>query len=348
MGRLAVLGGAVLLVVLAQQGRAESPPPVAVEAAHVEVATIADTVSAVGSLRSNEAVIIRPEIAGRIESIHFQEGAPVEQGALLFKIDDVVARAELAEAEANLALSERNYQRAQELYRKGAGTGRSLDESKASLDSDRAKVALYRARLEKTRIVAPFSGILGLRRVSVGDFVVIGQDLVNLENITPIKVDFRVPERYLGEVKTGQKLTVEVDAFAGRSFEGQVLAVDPQIDAGGRSIAIRATIANREQLLRPGLFARINLILNVRPQALVVPEQAIVPRGDDRFVYKIVDGKAVATRVTLGQRQPGRVEVVKGLAPGDLVVTAGHLKIRDGTPVTVSQPPPAAAAGPRS
>jgi membrane fusion protein (multidrug efflux system) len=311
---------------------------VPVEAQPVSRGPVASEVSAVGTLRSNESVVIRPEIDARVTDIHFDEGRAVEAGTLLFSFDDSIARAELADAEASLALSERNFKRAEELFRRGAGTARSVDEARASLDSDRAKVALARARLDKTQISAPFAGIVGLRRVSIGDYVSSGEDLVNLESIDPIKVDFRIPERHLGGLHAGQELELEVDAFPGQRFRGRVFAVDPQIDPGGRSIALRAEVPNPDGLLRPGLFSRIRLVLDVRPNAITIPEQAIVPLGDERYVFTVVDGRAVKTRITLGQRGPGWVEVTEGLALGDVVVTAGQLKIREGSSVEVVAP----------
>jgi len=325
-------GGPLISMAAAQQ----TPRPVVpVEAVGVEVGTITDEVSAIGTLRSNESVIIRPEIAGRIAGIHFSEGEPTRIGALLFALDDAIYQAELTEAEASLLLAQRNYERAAELYTKGAGTARGRDEAEAVLQTDRARVVLAKARLEKTRISAPFDGILGLRQVSIGDYVTPGQDLVNLENIDPIKVEFRVPERFLSGLARGQGLRVTVDAFPGRAFEGEVYALDPRVDTAGRSVAIRARVPNSDRVLRPGLFARVNLAIESRKNALIVPEQAIVPRGDERFVFKVVDGKAVMTKVILGQRRTGRVEIVDGLEPGDVVVTAGQIKIRDGAPVKV-------------
>lgn len=326
-------------VTATRQAWAQQPPAaVIVDAVRVEVAPVATDVDAVGTLVSNESVILRPEIAGRITAIQFTEGTAVTEGAPLFSLDDSIASAELAQAEAKLTLSRRNYERAMELHRGGAGTARALDEARWTLENDVAAVALARARLAKTRIAAPFAGILGLRRVSVGDYVLAGQDLVNLESVHPIKVDFRVPERYLPAVTVDQHLAVEVDAFPARSFEGRVYALDPQIDAGGRSIAIRARVPNPDGLLRPGLFARIRLVVGRRDRGLVVPEEAIVPLGGERFVYRVVDGKAVLTRVEIGLRRPGRVEIVDGLDADDVVVTAGQIKLRDGQPVILANP----------
>lgn len=317
----------------------EAPLAMPVEAARVEVGAIASEVAAVGTLRSNEAVVIRSEIAGRITAIHFSEGDLIEKGARLFALDDSIYKAELAEAQASLNLSRRNFARAEELAQKGVGTQRAHDEARAALERGEASLELAEARLEKTKIAAPFRGILGLRKVSAGDYITPGQDLVNLEDIDPIKLDARIPERYLGALQPGQRIRFEVDAFPGAEFEGAVYAIDPLIDASGRSIAIRARIPNRDRRLKPGLFARVTLVLTQRENAVLVPEQAIVPRGDRRFVFKVVDGKAVLTQVTTGQRRAGRVEIVDGLAPADVVVTAGQLKIRDGAQVTVVPAP---------
>ena len=268
----------------------EDSAPTAVEVAEVEVGPVLDAVTVTGSLRSDEDAIISAEIAGRISGIHFEEGQPVEPGDLLFTLDDAIYRAELATAEANLA----------------------------------------RTRLDKTRITAPFGGVVGLRQVSVGEYVTPGQDLVNLEDIDPIKVDFPVPERYLSAVAVGQGIEVIVEAWPDRTFEGEVYAIDPQINAAGRSIAIRATIDNQERLLRPGLFAAVRLIIQQREEALLVPEQAVFAQGERQYVYVVNDGTARLTEVRLGGRRVGQVEITSGLEAGDVVVTAGHMKLRDG------------------
>jgi len=313
----------------------ENPAAIAVEAAEVQVDQVVDAMTVNGNLRSDESANIATEIEGRVEGVHFTEGQTVEQGALLFTLDDTVYRAELATAEANLQLSERNSERAVELLQRNAGTVRARDEATAQLAINRAEVDLARARLDKTRITAPFAGVVGLREVSVGGYVEPGQDLVNLEDIDPIKVDFPVPERALSAIEVGQPIEVTVDAWAGRTFEGEVYAIDPKVDAQGRSIAVRATIDNQERLLRPGLFAAVRLITARREAALLVPEQAIFAQAGKPHVYKVVDGVARLTGVTLGGRRVGQAEVTAGLAAGDVVVTAGQMKLHDGAAVRV-------------
>lgn len=316
----------------------QGPPPTGVEVAMVTTGSVTATITAVGTLQADESVVIRPEIAGRIAQVAFSEGQPVEAGALLLRLDDSIARAELDQAEADLSLAKSNYDRALDIFRKGSGSARSRDESLAALQADTARLALARAKLEKTRIVAPFGGLLGLRQVSVGDYVTPGQAIVNLEDVDPVKVDFRVPETFLARLRTGQPIQVQVDAFRGEIFEGEVYALDPRIDAQGRSVALRARIANREGKLRPGLFARVSLVTEQRSDALLIPEQAIFARGAESFVYVVRDGKAVLTRITLGLRQGVQVEVMEGLSAGDQVVSAGHLKLRDGAPVRLVEP----------
>jgi membrane fusion protein (multidrug efflux system) len=315
-----------------EQAAAES---IVVEAVEVEVGRVVDATTVTGTLRSDEDATISTEISGRVSGVHFREGQMVGQGDLLFTLDDAIYRAELATAEANLELSKRNYERASELLERNAGTERAKDEAVAQMAIDQAEVNLARTRLDKTRITAPFDGVIGLRQVSVGEYVTPGQDLVNLEDIEPIKVDFRIPERLLAAVDAGQAIEITVEAWPERTFDGAVYAINPQVDAAGRSIILRAQIENEKRLLRPGLFARVKLITDQREQALLVPEQAIVPQGGKRYVFKVVDGKVKRTEVEVGTRRVGEAEILSGLKAGDVVVTAGQMKLQDGVAVRV-------------
>jgi membrane fusion protein, multidrug efflux system len=308
---------------------------VPVEAAKVVAAPLSEQVTAVGTLLSNEAVTVSSEIPGRLKEIHFQEGQPVEKGAPLFTLDDSVYRAQLDDAEAKLKLAEQTNKRTSTLFSNKYATAQSADEATSNLAVSTAATELARVQLEKTRIVAPFSGIVGLRHVSVGEYITAGQALVNLEAIDPVKADFRVPEKFLPAIRVGQTIRIKVDAFPDASFEGKVYAIDPKLDVSGRSLLVRALVPNNDQRLRPGLFARVTVLLQLKEDALSVPEQAIVPQGDSQYVFKIVDGKAKLTEVVTGTRREGRVEIVEGLSVGDEVVTAGQLKIRDGSAVSV-------------
>ncbi len=317
----------------AAQPAAHANMEIPVETAMVTVGPIQRRLTAVGSLRSNESVIIRPEIAGRIAEFKFQEGQPVKQGQPLVVLDDSVYRAQVEQVQASLELSQSNYDRAIDLLNRKVGTTKARDEAISQLRADQASLELAKARLDKTVIRAPFDGVVGLRKESVGDFVDVGTDIVNVEQIDPLKVDFRVAEVYVGAVKPGQKLDLGVDAFAGEKFTGEVYAIDPLIDESGRSILLRARLPNSDRRLRPGLFARVSLVLNEREDAIQVPEQALVPQGQEQFVFKVEGGKVAFTKVKVGIRRNGMAEIVEGLAPNDEVVTAGQLKIRDGAAV---------------
>lgn len=333
----------------APAGRAAAggpPPGMPVEAAQVTVDTVVRTITAIGTLESNEAVVVRPEIAGRIVKIGFNEGQRVKKGTVLFLLDDSTYDASAAQAEASLDLSRKNYDRASELHKKGAGSTRTRDEALALLKVDEAKASMAMTMLDKTRIRAPFDGIVGLRKVSPGDYVQPGQDLVNLDDVDVLKVDFRVPQIALSEVRVGQKIGITVDALPGRSFEGEVYAIDPQVDPSTRSMALRARIPNPDGVLRPGLFVTVTVIAERHEGAVLVPEEAIVPIGGQRLVFRIDAGKVKVVPVTLGVRRPGQVEITSGLKAGDTVVTAGQQKLRDGAPVMVlpAQAPAKAAA----
>ncbi len=325
-----------------------SGPAVSVEAIKVERLALPQGITAVGSLRSDESITLRPEVAGRISAIQFREGERVAKGAPLVKLDPSVTQAELQQAQANMVLAKAKYDRAIDLQGKGFISGQARDEAENNLKVGEAALALARAKLAKLSIEAPFSGIIGLRSVSVGDYVKEGADMVNLEAIDPLKVDFRVPEIYLSQIRVGQSLQMTLDAMPGKTYEGKVFAINPLVDTAGRAVVIRAQVRNQDTTLRPGMFARVRLLTHETKEALVVPEQAIVPQGDEWFVYRVVDGKAQRAKVEIGQRRDGKAEVMKGLRDGDVVVTAGQLKIRDGVPVQVAavQSAPAAPVAP--
>ena len=324
---------------------AANPPGIVVETAKVAVISLPQGITAVGSLRSDEAVVLRPEVSGRISEILFREGQRVTKGESLVRFDSSVQRAELLQAQANLELNKSKFERSLDLQKKGFISSQAREEAENNYRVAQASVELANARLSKLELQAPFSGIVGLRSVSVGDYVKDGQDMVNLEGVDPLKVDFRVPESFLKEVRTGQSLQISLDAFPNRIFEGRIFAINPLIDQSGRAIVIRALVKNSEASLRPGMFARVRLLLNANNDSMVIPEQALVPIGDDHFVFKVVDGRAKRVKVDIGQRREGQVEVLKGLEAAETVVTAGQLKIRDGSVVnTVAKAVDAAAS----
>lgn len=325
------------------QGAAGGPArAVSVEVAPVQVRALRDDAEAVGSLRSRRSVVLRPEVSGRITQLNFRDGERVRRGQLLVQFDDQLPRAQVQQSQAELSIAQANHKRNQELVAQGFISQRSVDESAANLEVAQAKLALSQATASRLRIVAPFDGVAGIRGVNVGDYLRDGADIVNVEDLDAVFVDFRLPERLQAKVRTGQTSRVVFDALPGVRYSAVVTAINPQIDADGRSIAVRGCIDNRRLQLRPGMFARVTTVFSERPDARVVPEEAIVPDGNSAYVLRVVDGKDEGSKVSkrtpvrLGARTPGFVEVVDGLSPGDLVVTAGQQRIqRDGTPVRV-------------
>ncbi|WIF65214.1 efflux RND transporter periplasmic adaptor subunit [Metapseudomonas otitidis] len=321
----------LLLGLLTCPAFAANPP--LVEVAEPQRALVRDELVTFGSLRSDESVTLRPEVDGRLARLHFREGEAVKAGDLLVSLDDAIARAELDQARANLDLAEKSYQRAQMLYKRGASNAQAQDEALSQQQAARASLALAQARLDKTQLRAPYDGVLGLRQVSPGDYLSAGQDIVNLEVLDPLKVDFRIPQKAVAQVQLGQAVEISVDAYPGERFLGRIAALNPRLDEVGRSQAIRAEIANADRRLKPGQFVKVSVILAERPDALLIPEEAVIPVGRQLFVAVVVDGKVARLPVRIGQRQRGRAEVVEGLAGDEQVITAGWQKAAPGQEV---------------
>ena len=332
-----------------------------VEVAQVELMNLVDEAQTVGSLRSRQGVVLRPEVSGRITQLNFRDGDRVKKGQLLVQFDDQLPAAQVQQAQAELNIAKANNSRNIELVAQNFISRRTLEESAAAQQVAEAKLALARATQSRLKIIAPFDGLAGIRSVNVGDYLKDGADIVNLEDMDAIFVDYRLPERFQTKIRRGQSSAVELDALPGRKFAATVLAIDPLIDANGRSVGVRACIDNRRLQLRPGMFARVNAVFGQRNSARVIPEEAIVPQGGKQFVIKVVNGSTPNSRITqraevkLGLRSPGKVEVLEGLEPGETVVTAGQQRLqRDGTEVRVidlappasapAQPPAAAGA----
>ena len=291
------------------------------------------TVTAVGSLRSDESVIVRAEQSGRIVTLNFKEGQPVRMGQVLVQLDDSVARAELEQSKANQKLAKAKFDRAVELKERNFISGQAKDEAENAMRVADATVSLSEAKLTKLFIKAPFSGTVGLRTASLGDYVKDGQDIVNLEKTDPIKVDFKIPEVFQSKVRVGQALAVTLDALPGQPFTGSVYAVNPQLDTAGRAVVLRAQMTNKAGLLKPGMFARVRLTLSDTGDAVVVPEQAVAMQGEDQIMFRVVDGRALRTKVEVGQRRDGKAEIVEGVNANDTIVIAGWQKLRDGVAV---------------
>jgi membrane fusion protein (multidrug efflux system) len=309
--------------------------PIAVEAATARKATAMTSIRAIGSLTSDESVQISSEIAGRIAEISFEEGETVEAGAVLVRLDDALAKAELADAQARFELASANNQRASQLSRSGNVTEKAIDEATASLAIARAALELQKVRLAKHVIRAPFAGRVGLRRVSPGSYLAVASPIVNLEKTDRLKVDFKLPEVYLSSLAIGQTVDMTVDAMPGRTFEGTIYAIDPQVDVNGRALRLRAWTPNPDYALRPGLFVRIDVRGAQSREVIMIPESAVVPKAGETFAFRIENGRAVEARIRLGARKGEEVEVLEGLEPDVLVVVAGQQKLRSGSQVEI-------------
>jgi membrane fusion protein (multidrug efflux system) len=308
---------------------------------------VIDEAIASGTLRANETVTLRSEVAGRVVRLGFTDGARVSKGTVLVALDASLSAAEAEQARAELSLSKANFDRTAELAQRNFVSASAKDQAAANLKVQEAKLKLAEAKLAKSDIRAPFNGVMGLRNLSPGDFVKDGADLAIIEDISTMKVDARLPERYFGRVKPGMAIVLTLDSMPGKTFTAKLTAVDAQIDANGRSLLARGQLANPDGALRTGMFARARLVLRENPDALVIPEEALIPQGAEVFVYRVEGGKAMRTPVKPGSRTDGKVEILSGLAEGDQVVTAGQLRLqRDGQEVRVIDPSRRPGGGP--
>jgi membrane fusion protein (multidrug efflux system) len=313
---------------------------VAVEVGKVTAMRLEDDAQAIGTLRSRQGVMLRPEVSGRIQALAFNDGQRVKRGQLLVQLDDTLQKAQLQQAQAQATIARTNLQRSRELAAQGFVSQSAVDQNGAALEVAQAQVALARAQLGRMKIVAPFDGIVGIRAVNVGDYVKDGADLVNIEDLSTVWVDFRLPERYLARLHQGQSAELSLDALPGRAFGARIDALDSQLDANGRSVLVRAKVGNGDGVLRSGMFARVRVVFDVRDEALVVPEEALVPQGNKQYLVKVVDGPngaKVAQRLEarVGMRVPGKAEILEGVRAGDLVVVAGQARLMRGEAVPV-------------
>jgi len=306
--------------------------PVSVLVASAKLQPFAQDMEAIGTARANEAIDVTAKVSNRVVAIHFREGQQVKAGDVLVELDSQQVRANLAEAEAALADSRSQYDRSRELYATKALSEAQLDQLRATLKMNEARVAGARSQLDDTIIRAPFSGRVGLRNVSVGSFVSPTTVITTLDDTSVIKLDFSVPEVFLTTLKEGLQINARTTAYADASFSGKVSSIDSRLDPISRAVLVRATIENRDGRLKPGMLMTVNLMRAEAP-ALFIPEQALVPEGERKFVFSVRDDKAVRLEVKTGRRRPGAVEILDGVSEGDVVVVEGTQKIRDGVPV---------------
>jgi membrane fusion protein, multidrug efflux system len=321
--------------------------PANVEVGKVEVLRIEDDAQAVGSLRAVQTVILRPEVSGRITKLGFTDGGLVRKGQLLVQLDNTLQVAQLKQAQAQSNIARTNLQRSRELQAQNFVSQSAVDQNAAALEVAEAQVSLARAQLSRLAILSPFDGAVGIRSVALGDYVKDGADLVSLEDRSRMWVDFRLPERFVGQTKVGQTVQVSLDAMPGQPLAGKIEALDALIDANGRSLLVRARVDQPGAALKSGMFARARVVFAVRERALMVPEEALVPQGGKQYLIKAVpapggaasaaagDGAGPALvsqrlEAKLGVRQAGKVEILEGLSPGDLIVTAGQARVMRG------------------
>ena len=309
-----------------------SSAPTLVSTTEVRNERISQKLEALGNARANESVDVSSKSSNVVTAVRFRDGEQVKRGQLLVELDSAQTRADAAAAEAAVAESERLYNRSRELMDTEALSKAQFDQLEATLKANRAKLASAQARLEDTVIRAPFSGRVGLRRVSVGTLISPGDVITTLDDTSVIKLDFSVPENFLASLREGLAVRATAPAFPGRNFTGKVASVDSRIDMNTRSVTVRALLANEDGALRPGMFLNVSLANNDR-EALVIPEQALTPEAEKQFVFVVADGKAALREVRIGLRRPGSVEIVSGLSAGEQVIVEGTQKVRNGAPV---------------
>lgn len=314
-------------------------PTVTVDVVRAEPGVVEERVQSVGTARANEAVVVTAKVTGIVSSIGFQEGQRVQAGDLLIEFESRQARAELEEARANLEEYRRHLQRAELLRRSGAVTEARFDAAATLVQAGTARVKSMEARLADLRIVAPFAGKVGLRQVSLGNLVQPGTAVTTLDDVGRIKLEFALPEVSVGVLRVGLPVSARSAAYPGRTYEGQVRAIDTRVDPVTRSVRVNAEFGNADGSLLPGMFLMVELIAARRENAVLVPEEAVVPEGVRQYLFVVRDGVARRTEITLGERLPGRVEIARGIAIGDQIILRGTQKVRDGTRVTISSQP---------
>lgn len=323
-----------------------SPPPTPVETAAVERGSVRDLFEAVGSVEANEQIVVVAEIDGSVERLPFREGDAVDRGALLCQLEDSEISAQVERARAVRDQSKASFDRVKAVVEKGAGSPQDLDDAAAALRVAEADLALAEARLAKTRVTAPFAGMVGPRRVSPGAFVRAGEAMTELTQLQQVKVVFSAPERFVARMERGAAVTVRSTAFPDLSFDGRIDVVDPVLDPATRSLQVIARVDNAQMRLRPGMSADIAVVLGERPEALTIPAEAVFAEGGLSFVFVVqADSTVQKTSIQTGTRFRDTVEVTSGLAAGGRVVRAGHQKLYPGARIMPVDSRAASSAG---
>jgi membrane fusion protein (multidrug efflux system) len=295
---------------------------------------MADRITTVGTILPNEDVDVRSEIAGRVERISFAEGSRVSKGQTLVKLADAELRAETARAESRLAIAQAEAERQRQLFEQELTSQREFDTALNEFNVAKAEADLVRAQLDKTAIKAPFDGKVGLRFVSEGSYVSPATPITSIQDDTPVKLDFAVPERYAGRLKPGDAIRFTVQGTS-RAFEGSIYALEPSIDTATRTLRVRATSPNADGALVPGAFADVEIVMQER-DTVAIPAYALIPELKGHRVFVFVGGKAEARTVEIGTRTDQSVEIVRGLAAGDTLITSAILQLKPGASVTIA------------
>jgi membrane fusion protein, multidrug efflux system len=314
-------------------GAGGGPPAMPVEAAAARSDTVVDAILATGQVEAMQSIELRPEIEGRLVQILVREGALVGRGTPLFKIDDAELKAQVAEVTAERDLARQSLTRTRELLGQKASSQAELERAEATMRSNEAQLERLKVRLDRTLVRAPFAGIVGQRFVSLGDYVSSDTRLVTLQTVSPQRAAFQVPERYADQLKLGQQVSFRVAALPGRQFTGKVDFVDPLVKLPGRTITVKAVVPNPRRELRSGMFIEARLATGVRPDAVVIPEDAVLPLQGASFVWVVDNGKATRRQVELGVRTPGFVEIKNGIESNEQVVVGGQERLAEGAPV---------------
>jgi membrane fusion protein (multidrug efflux system) len=303
-----------------------------VEAVAAAADTVVDAISATGAIEAVQSIELRPDIEGRLKEVLVREGTEVRRGTPLFKVDDGELIHQVARLEAERDLAQQAVKRARDLIVQEALSPADLDAAEANARSTQAQYELQKLRLERTVVRAPFSGIVGERLVSVGDYVTTSTHLTTLQTVDPQRAAFQVPERYADRLAERQQVTFRV-AAVNKEFTGTVDFVDPVVQLPSRTINVKARVNNPARDLKPGMFVEASLATGVRTDAVVIPEDAILPLEGATYVWVVAEDKAARRAVELGVRTPGFVEVRSGLEAGEVVVVGGLERLRDGAPV---------------
>ena len=328
------------------------PPPAVVSTRKVLLESWQPTLKAVGSITVVRGVIVSAEVPGVIKKLHFDTGDQLEAGELMVELDAEVDLAELAALRADRRLAEITRDRFARIFAENLGSRSDLDQAQASLDRVDAEIAAKEARIRKKLVRAPFAGEVGVRRVNPGQYLAAGDAISELAELNPLYAEYPIPERFLGELALGQSVSVRVQSYPDRLFEGKINSISPNVLVESRSILVRALLANPDRLLRPGMFAEVETLLPLRDQVLTLPERAVTYNtyGDAVFV---VDGggedrKVRLVQIETGEVSKGRVEILRGLEAGAEVVSDGHNKLRNGQAVVIDNSVDPDALDPRA